>query len=187
MIKTAFTVLAAILMITRAAVGSAADTPWIDSVSVAIGKDDGGNETSVFRLGLQNNWERSWFNGGAWYLNGYWDVTLAYMESDIDHTDLVDVGLTPVFRLQRDAELSSGVTPFAEAGVGAHLVSDTELGRHDLSSTFLFGSQIGVGLGFGNSGQYQLSYRFQHLSNADIETPNDGIELHLLRFAYAFR
>ncbi|MGB5339028.1 MAG: acyloxyacyl hydrolase [Gammaproteobacteria bacterium] len=179
--------LAAILMLVQSSAVTAAGSPWIDAVSVTLGKDDNSNETSIYRLGVQNKWERTWFNGGAWFLNGYWDVTLAYLESDIDDSDLIDVTLTPVFRLQRDAELSSGVTPFAEAGVGPHLISNTRLGDRTLSTAFQLGSLVGLGLGFGDNGQYQLSYRFQHISNASIKTPNDGLELHLLRFAYAFR
>lgn len=187
MTRPARTLFATTLMLIQAAAATAAGSPWIDAVSVTLGTDDNSNETNVYRLGLQNKWERTWFNGGAWFLNGYWDVTLAYLESDIDDSDLLDVGVTPIFRLQRDAELSSGVTPFAEAGVGPHLISDTTLGERSLSTAFQFGSLIGLGLGFGDNGQYQLSYRFQHISNLDIKTPNDGLDLHLLRIAYVFR
>ena len=143
--------------------------------------------TDLIRIGLQNRWERSWFEGGAWYVSGYWDAELAYLESDRgDHNELVDVSLTPVLRVQRDASLSSGVTPFAEAGIGAHLLSDTRLGVRVFSTAFQFGSHIGLGLGFGERGQYELSYRYQHLSNADIKQPNDGLDLHLLRLGYNF-
>jgi hypothetical protein len=31
-----------------------------------------------------------------------------------------------------------------------------------------------------------LSYRYQHLSNAGIKQPNQGINFHLLRFQYHF-
>jgi hypothetical protein len=43
-----------------------------------------------------------------------------------------------------------------------------------------------VGLGFGDKGRYELMYRYQHLSNADIEDPNQGINLHLVSFGYVF-
>ena len=94
--------------------------------------------------------------------------------------------MTPVLRLQRDANLSSGVTPYAEAGIGTHLFSNTKLGNRDFSTAFQFGSIVGVGVGFGERGQYELSYRFQHLSNADIKKPNDAHDLHLLRLGYNF-
>ena len=162
---------------------------WVDAVSLTLGVDEDSNEIDISRIGLQNNWERTWFNGGAWYVGGYWDAELAYLESDYspaENSALFDLSLTPVFRMQRDAALSSGVSPYAEAGIGAHLITDTRLGHKQYSTAFQFGSLIGLGLGFGDRGQYQLGYRFQHISNSDIKTPNDGMNLHTLRLAYSF-
>jgi hypothetical protein len=159
---------------------------WIDSVSFTYGQDEDSNNIDVYRLGLQNRWERSWFKGGAWFLGGYWDAELAWMDAGSgENSELFDLSLTPVLRYQRDAELSSGVTPFAEAGIGAHLLSDTHIASQKLSTAFQFGSLLGVGLGFGEHGQYKLSYRIQHISNLNIKKPNDGLNLHLLRLEYA--
>ena len=162
---------------------------WVDAVSFTYGQDEGSNEKDVYRLGLQNRWERTWFKGGAWYLGGYWDAELAYMDAKTDNTnndELLDLSLTPVLRYQRDPNLSSGVTPYAEAGVGPHLLSKTRLGNQQYSTAFQFGSLLGFGLGFGGSGQYEIAYRFQHISNASIKSPNDGMNLHLFRLGYAF-
>jgi hypothetical protein len=170
-------------------VSGASASNWIDAVSFSYGQDDDSNESDVYRVGLQNNWERSWFTDGAWYVGGYWDAELAYMESDVsdaENSELFDLSLTPVFRMQRDTGLSSGVSPYAEAGVGAHLLSETRLGHNSYSTAFQFGSLVGLGLSFGGRGQYQLGYRFQHISNASIKSPNSGMDLHLLRLAYAF-
>ena len=162
---------------------------WIDGISLSYGEDSDGNDTSLLSAGLQNKWERTWFNGGAWYVGGYWDVELAYMKSD--HSDsrndeLFDLSLTPVFRMQRDASLSSGVSPFAEAGIGAHLLTETRLGERVFSTALQLGPVLGLGLGFGDNGQYELSYRYQRITNLGIKEPNDGIDMHLLRLAYNF-
>ena len=180
---------AALFLITVAFTVNAGATGWVDAVSFTYGQDEDSNEVEVFRIGLQNRWERTWFKGGAWYLGGYWDAELAYMDSDVkkgDNHELFDISLTPVFRYQRDANLSSGVTPYAEAGIGPHLISDTELGFQKYSTAFQFGSLVGFGLGFGGNGQYEIAYRFQHISNANIKKPNDGMNLHLLRLGYSF-
>ena len=170
-----------------ALLASSPAAPWIDSVSFSLGKDNDSNDTDVYYVGFQNKWERSWFEGGAWYLSGYWDAEIGYMETDIGFdNELVDFSLTPVLRFQRDASLSSGVTPYAEAGFGPHLVSDTRLGKRDLTTAFQVGSILGFGVGFGERGQYELSYRFQHISNLNIKKPNDGIDMHLLRLGYNF-
>jgi len=160
---------------------------WIDTITLSLGKDNDSNDTDVFRIGFQNKWKHTWFDGGAWYLGGYWDTGLALMETDYGRdNELLDFSLTGVFRFQRDANLSSGLTPFAEAGIGPHLVSDTRLGKRDLTTAFQLGSIVGFGVGFGERGQYELSYRFQHISNGDIKKPNDTLDLHLLRLGYSF-
>mgnify|MGYP000290695894 CR=1 FL=1 len=60
---------------------------WVDAISFTLGEDANSNETDVYRVGLQNKWERSWFEGGAWYVSGYWDAELAYLESGIGQDD----------------------------------------------------------------------------------------------------
>ena len=60
----------------------AAGNNWIDAMSFSYGEDLDDNDTTLYRFGLQNKWERTWLNGGAWYVGGYWDAELAYMESD---------------------------------------------------------------------------------------------------------
>ena len=163
---------------------------WVDAISLTIGTDEDSLDADIYRIGLQNRWERTWFNGGAWNVGGYWDAELAYITADDtvsgENDDLFDLSLTPVFRLQRDTALSSGVSPFADAGIGAHLLSDTSLGDKGYSTAFQFGSLVGFGLGFGKHGQYELGYRFQHISNSGIKDPNEGLNLHMLRFGYAF-
>ncbi len=176
-----------LLPLCHALAADAGERPWIDAVSVTMGEEDGSDGTSVLRAGIKKNWRHSWFTGGAWYLGGYWDTELAVMEADRGNTEEVfGLSITPVLRYQRDARLSSGVTPFAEAGLGVHLLSGTHIGNNDLSTAFQFASLVGVGLGFGERGQYELTYRFTHFSNADIKQPNDGIDLHLLKLGYNF-
>jgi lipid A 3-O-deacylase len=162
---------------------------WVDAISLSLGTDEDSIDADIYRLGLENRWARTWFNSGAWNVGGYWDAELAYIKADAESGEndaLYDISLTPVFRLQRDTALSSGVSPFAEAGIGAHLLSDTSLADESYSTAFQFGSLLGCGLGFGKHGQYELAYRFQHISNASIKTPSDELNLHMLRLGYSF-
>jgi lipid A 3-O-deacylase len=178
-----------LLLLASSAAAGATGNNWIDAISLTFGNDEDSIDADIYRLGLENRWERTWFNGGAWHVGGYWDAELAYLEADAGHGEnngLYDISLTPVFRLQRDTALSSGVSPFAEAGIGAHLLSDTSLADERYSSVFQFGSLLGLGLGFGKHGQYEFGYRYQHISNASMSTPNDGLNLHMLRLGYSF-
>jgi lipid A 3-O-deacylase len=175
----------ALLLLCQALSVNAGERRWIDAVSISLGEGENSDGTDVYRIGFQNRWERSWFTGGAWYLGGYWDSELTILEADRGYTDeVLGVSVTPVLRYQRDARLSSGVTPFAEAGMGAHLLSDTHVGSNSLSTAFQFAPVFGVGVGFGGRGQYELSYRYTNYTNGGIKKPNDGVELHLLKLGY---
>ena len=168
--------------------GQGAESRWIDSVNVTLGKDNNTNKTNAIQFGVQNKWNRTWFNEGAWFVGGFWDASIAYLKSDINEdSSLTDVSLTPFLRLQRDAQLSSGVSPFSQIGLGGHLLSDTKIGDRDLATRLQFGPQVGVGIGFGGKGSYELMYQFQYLTNGGIKEPNDGLRMHLISFGYAFQ
>ena len=115
-------------------------------------------------------------------LFGYWDGE----DQDGRGSDLYELALTPVFRYQGSEFGTSAWSSFAELGVGVHLLSETRIADLDLSSNLQFGSLIGFGVSFGEMRRFELGYRFQHISNAGIEEPNDGIDLHLLRFLYRY-
>lgn len=155
----------------------------VDSMSLELGT---GNNTDMGRVGVQWNWNKKWPLGNTWVVSGYWDASFGYWRGDRDVSgaqDIYDIGFTPVFRL-------SGNKPagwYAEAGIGAHLLSETRINnRRQFSTAFQFGDHIGIGYRFGARGEYDLGYRFQHLSNADIKKPNNGIDFNQIRFAYHF-
>jgi opacity protein-like surface antigen len=66
--------------------------------------------------------------------------------------------------------------PYAEAGLGASLFSRDTLGGKDFSTRFQFSQHLGLGVEFAKWGFAGLQY--SHYSNANIEKPNDGIDLH---------
>lgn len=63
--------------------------------------------------------------------------------------------------------------PFVDAGAG---VSATDIGEPDLGSTFQFNLVLGVGTFYFLREDLALSFQARgiHLSNADIQEPNDG-------------
>jgi len=93
--------------------------------------------------------------------------------------------VTPVFRWCQSRQAT--VSPYLEAGIGAHLLSRTSLnGERKFGTAFQFGSHLGVGIRFGPRHAYDLTYRFRHLSNASIRSPNNGINFSEIRFGYWF-
>jgi lipid A 3-O-deacylase len=142
------------------------------------------------RVGFRARWDwpRHWFAEGDWYLGGHWEAGGSYWhEADggSGPDSLFEVGAAAVLRLQRHRPLA-GVTPFVEAGLGAHLMSETALGDRDFDIDFAFSEHVGAGVRFGGKGQWEIAYRLQHLSNAGLGDSNPGIDFHMLHVGYDF-
>ncbi len=143
------------------------------------------SQTDMTRIAVQWQWSQRWFQSDSRHLGGYWDLSLAEWSRDHrpgERESLTEIGLTPVFRLQ--ANNLRGF--YVEGGIGAHLLSSTQLGNKRFGSTFQFGDHLGFGYRFGARGAMDLGYRYQHLSNADIKQPNNGIDFQQLRLQYWF-
>jgi hypothetical protein len=137
------------------------------------------------RVNAKWNWDKKWYEAGNWHLTGYWEASLGRWGGDgAGARNLWDIGITPVFRLQQN---STKTGLYLEGGVGAHLLSHTRINAsRAFGSSLQFGSHVGLGTTFGDRRQYDIGYRFQHLSNARIKSPNDGINFHQVRFTYSY-
>ncbi|HTR59484.1 MAG TPA: acyloxyacyl hydrolase [Casimicrobiaceae bacterium] len=178
----ASTLLAAALP--RAALASDGLTPDGVALTAGYGK-------SVGVLGLAANWnfahdERSLVMGvfeprlvaGV----SYWHGT----QEPNANPSLWDFGLMPVLRWSAPGTASPRF--FAEAGVGVHMLTATRINNNRTFSTaFQFGEQAGVGLAFGPEHRYELGAYIQHVSNARIKEPNDGLTYFGLLFRVATR
>jgi lipid A 3-O-deacylase len=159
----------------------------LDSVSFEAG--EGNESTDIWRVGLQWDWRRRWFTDRAWTLGGYWDLQAGRWSGALrpgqPHQDVWDIGITPVFRLERTAR--TPVVPYVEAAIGFHLLSDLRVNfQRAFSTRFQFGDHLGAGVRFGPEQRYDASVRLQHLSNGGLARPNPGINFVQLRVAYRF-
>jgi hypothetical protein len=102
---------------------------------------------------------------------------------DVNHT-LVAFGAYPVLRL--DMAPIADVVPFVEAAIGFNALTHTWIENRRLSTAFQFGEFVGVGFAFGDRRQFDLGARYQHISNADIKRPNDGLSYASIVFQYHF-
>lgn len=150
----------------------------------------GGNpdDETLVRAGVWWDTPRQWPLGDTDTLRLQWEANLAYWHADdagnTNNSGLYDLGVTPVLRLLMPG--SDRRRGYLEGGVGAHLISETGIHDQALSTTFQFGSLIGAGYLL-DGGRYELGLRLQHLSNAGIEEPNDGINFVLIRFGRRLR
>ncbi|NEX61117.1 acyloxyacyl hydrolase [Noviherbaspirillum galbum] len=155
-----------------------------DSGSIEFGT---GNRTQVVRVGSQWRWDQRWWESNGTHIGGYWDATLMvwhgsrYQNVPDATQNLGGIGITPVFRLQRDSLKG----PYAEAAIGAHLLSDIyDNNGRTFSTRFQFGDHLSVGYVFNNG--VDLSLKAQHFSNGAIKRPNPGVNFLLLRASYPF-
>ncbi|MGE0874104.1 MAG: acyloxyacyl hydrolase [Burkholderiales bacterium] len=156
----------------------------VDSVSLELGT---GDATDMGRIGLQWKWDSRWLAGGGWHLGGYWDAQLGYWKSrpggGVSGNSIVDFGITPVFRYQRD----DGRGFYVEGAIGFHYLSKKEINANRRFSTnFQFGDHVGAGFRFGGRNEWDASIRLQHLSNGSIKRPNPGINFLQLRLQHHF-
>ena len=162
----------------------------VDGLSFEYGRSDSTNaDVDLYRVSAQWDWKNKLIDMGGLHLGGYWETTFGYWNNNSiakTQDSIFDVGITPVIRLQPNN--LRGFSAYAELGVGVHLLSRTSVStQRQFGSAFQFGDHLGAGLRFGEKGQFDIGYRYQHLSNAGIKGPNQGINFHQVRFAYHFQ
>lgn len=144
-----------------------------------------GYETAMWRVGTQHEFRRRRFGSGPWAGGVFVEVTAGgwYGRSHVgENRDIIDLGVTPVWQLSRPS--GSRIEPYVEAAVGFHHISETRINRRvGFGTAFQFGDHAGFGLRFGSKREYDLTFRFQHLSNGGVRRPNHGINFSSLRFA----
>ncbi|MDB5803011.1 MAG: acyloxyacyl hydrolase [Betaproteobacteria bacterium] len=139
-----------------------------------------GNGVNVFGIagGLASGWNAR-TGPVAWGLNWQGHVQYWRAQHGGGQRDLTLVGGMPILR--------GGVGPFfVDVGIGADLLSRTQIGTRNLSTAFQFNELIGAGAAFGERHQYEVAARVQHVSNAGIKEPNPGVTFATLDLRYRF-
>lgn len=157
----------------------------VDGLSVELGNGQHANST---RVGLLWDFNKTWFNEGDWLVTGFWEANVGTWRGNSaagNNQTITDLGITPVFRLQQKSP--TGFAPYLEGAIGFHLISPTYIyANRKFGSAFEFGDHIGFGTRFGDKQQFDIGYRFQHLSNGGIKKPNQGININQVHFSYHF-
>ena len=157
----------------------------VDGLSLELGN---GQHADSVRVGAIWDFNKTWFNDGDWLVTGFWEASVGTWRGNStvgNNQTITDLGITPVFRLQQ--KNPTGISPYFEGAIGFHLVSPTYIyANRKFGSAFEFGDHIGFGARFGEKQQFDLGYRFQHLSNGGIKMPNQGINFNQIHFSYRF-
>ena len=148
-------------------------------VGVSVGQD-----AQSGLAGIMAGWDfgHNLIDRHSWRLRGQWEVDLSGWWADHRrrrNQSGVMLGLTPVLQY----EYRSAYRPYVEFGIGARYLSDTHLADYDKSTQFQFGDLMGFGVSLRD---LQVGFRFLHISNAGIETPNPGTNYYSIKLDYAF-
>jgi hypothetical protein len=77
--------------------------------------------------------------------------------------------------------------PYVEVGLGVHALSHTRINNNrEFGTWFQFGSRIGLGLAFDTARRIEVQAFIEHISNASLASPNDGITLKGVELRVAF-
>ena len=71
-----------------------------------------------------------------------------------------------------------------DGGISPTVLSQDKFGYRDFGILFQFTSHVGLDWEF--AAHWKLGYRFQHMSNAGLGTPNPGLNLHLFGLGYRY-
>jgi len=138
------------------------------------------------------------FGASATSIDDFYHQTEAVLRWELHHPfdlgrswwELTDVDFAVgTLRSQDSASLVSSLGPLIEIGRGqfpvslAGGVSPTFLSEHefnhdDFGLRFQFTSHAGFNVDLGKG--WSLGYRFQHMSNAHLGSPNPGLNMHAL-------
>ncbi|MCY1400751.1 Lipid A deacylase PagL precursor [compost metagenome] len=140
----------------------------------AVGQTD--ESTMTYRVGLQSNWDTSWWQTSVGRVTGYWDGGYTYWDGD-ETSSNHSLSFAPVFVYEFAGD---SIKPYIEAGIGVAAFATTEVEGNDMSTSFQFEDRLGFGLRF--AGGQEVGVRAIHYSNAGIKTPNDGIETYSLHY-----
>jgi len=143
-----------------------AEDRLVDTVSAGIG--EGRENRGVYWLGLRKK-----------HRFGFYETAVSTWTHGTE--DIHIFSLSPVFTILLGKIAS--VTPYIEVAVGLAYISDTTLGRRDLTTHYQFEDRLGLGLRFRD---WNVSARYMHYSNADIEKPNAGMDLYILSVGIPF-
>jgi hypothetical protein len=150
------------------------------TIGVRVGVSDNQNAELYYKYELYGGvtlpW--AWRSQSGWRLTQSIDVTAALLNGGPDWGFLGSVGHS-VSLLKEQWRLAFDI------GFGPAYLSRDRFGRKDdLSGHFQFLTHFG--LTYLIRQNLTVSYQYQHMSNANIQLPNPGINFHSLQLAYLF-
>jgi hypothetical protein len=158
---------------------------WADGLAIERGQGSG---VYINRLAYQFPLAKQWPISDDWQASTYLEPVIGVWRGRSkvgDAPRIAELGLTPVMRFKQ--KNPNWFDPYLEVGLGLHFISGHHVtDNRDLGSNYLFGTHIGAGVRLGPQQQFEIAFRLQHLSNAGLKQPNEGIDFHIVHLGYNF-
>ena len=144
-----------------------------------------------FKYNLTGIMGKSVYRGALyWVVEGTVVVSTVDPEKNgliVDQSPNFMFGLVPAQLEYKFLNPERSWAPFLFAGVGGAW-GDFYEGAVEISTAFQFILQTGAGVEyfFDNGSAINFNYRFWHLSNSNIKSPNVGINAHVFSLGYSF-
>jgi hypothetical protein len=151
----------------------------VESAGVRGGLSANGGRNEFHQGEAFGNWflPWGWDLGKEWQLQTRLDLSAGWLGDSSQNAAVFTLGPTVILRQER--------WPVSlEVGVSLTLLSSYTFENKDLGMDFQFTSHVGLNWDFAK--HWRLSYRFQHMSNADLATSNPGLNMHMLGLSYLF-
>ena len=118
-----------------------------------------------------------WNLGKEWHVQSRLDLSVGWLGVRGDNAVIGTIGPSLV--------LSRARLPLSlEGGVSPTFLSRDEFESDNFGMQLQFTSYLGLNWEF--TRHWRVGYRFQHMSNAGLSTPNPGLNMHMFALSYVF-
>lgn len=159
-------------------------SPGIDTDKLTASFDQGSDNTiQHVRVALGADWKEKFYESPNFEIAGRWEFNANHWHStraNPDNEQGYILGITPLF--QYSYKLSK-FDLYMETGAGLLWLDDPTIENEFKSTQFQFGDVFGLGM---KNKDFEIGYRYLHISNAGIEVPNPGTDLHNIHLGYRF-
>ena len=125
------------------------------------------------------NWNLplDWDLGKEWHLQSGLALSLGWLAGRGASSAIATAGPSlTLSRARLPLSLAGGLSPT--------ILSSEHFGAEDFGMALQFTSYLGLNWNF--AAHWRFGYRFQHMSNGGLATPNPGLNLHMFALSYVF-
>ena len=156
---------------------AASHAGFFDSVTMSVGGS--ADFGTPVRVGLRKDLDKRWFESDTGYLSSYVELSLNHFTDPVNPATAIALSPVLIYHFKTAGKLK----PFVEFGSGVSYFTERNVGLRKSATHFQFEDRIGAGF---RTGSHDWTLRYMHYSNANIEKPNDGIDMVMISYGHRF-